>query len=118
MGVKRFGYISLAILILVIIGIAAILLTRSSGRKGLSSEDYRFADVFMEMALAREMAGNDLDSLDVLYNQIFERYDVDSVWLNDYISSISYDADRHKQVWDAIIAKLDSLKRNPEPDSS
>lgn len=118
MGVKRFGYITLAVLILAIIGIAAILLTRSSTRKGLSAEDYRFADVFMEMALAREMAGNDLDSLDVLYNEIFERYDVDSVWLNDYISSISYNADRHKKVWDVIIAKLDSLKRNPEPDSS
>ncbi len=118
MGVRRFSYISAAILVLLIIGIAAIMMTRSAGRKGLSAEDHKFADVFMEMALAREMAGNDLDSLNVLYSGIFERYDVDSVWLYDYISTISYDAEKHKRIWDVIIAKLDSLKRNPEPDSS
>ncbi|UCC78971.1 MAG: hypothetical protein JSW64_11930 [Candidatus Zixiibacteriota bacterium] len=118
MVVRRSSYISIAVLIISIIGIAAILLTRSAGRKGLSAEDDRFADVFIEMALAREMAGNDLDSLDILYSGIFERYDVDSIWLYDYISTISYDAERHKQIWDVIIERLDSLKRNPETDSS
>jgi hypothetical protein len=70
------------------------------------------------MALAREMAGNDLDSLNVLYTNIFGQYDIDSLWLLDYISKISPDAEKHKQVWDVIIEKLDSLKRHPEPDSS
>ncbi len=118
MGVSRFKYISLAVLILIVVGTAAILFTRSPDTKGLSGEDYKFTDVFIEMALAREMAGNDLDSLSVLYANIFERNDIDSLWLLGYISNISLDTERHKSVWDVIIEKLDSLKRNSEPDSS
>ena len=91
---------------------------RSPKIKGLSPDDNKFTDVFIEMALAREMAGNDLDSLNVLYTNIFEQYNIDSLWLLDYISNISYDTEKHKLIWDTIIEKLDSLKRNPGPDSS
>ena len=48
------------------------------------------------MALAREMAGSNLDSLNVLYTNIFEQYDVDSLWLLGYISNIPHDAEKHK----------------------
>jgi len=70
------------------------------------------------MALAREMAGNNPDSLNVLYTNIFEQHGVDSLWLFGYISNIPHDAEKHKLIWDMIIEKLDSLKRDPEPDSS
>lgn len=118
MGVSRLKRISISALFLIIVGGAAVLFTRSTDTKGLSVEDYKFADVFVEMALAREMAGNDLDSLNTLYTNIFEQFDMDSLWLLGYISNISLDAEKHKLVWDAIIEKLDSLKRNSEPDFS
>jgi hypothetical protein len=118
MEVSRLKRIFISVLFLIIVGGAAVLFTRSSGTKSLSAEDYKFTDVFIEMALAREMAGNDLDSLDVLYANIFEQHDIDSLWLLDYISNISLDAEKHKLVWDAITEKLDSLKRNPDADSS
>ncbi|UCE65489.1 MAG: hypothetical protein JSU85_11540 [Candidatus Zixiibacteriota bacterium] len=118
MGVNRLKHISISILFLIIVGGAAILFTRSTDTKGLSAEDYKFTDVFVEMALAREMAGNDLDSLNVLYTNIFEQNNIDSLWLLGYISNISLDVEKHKLIWDVIIEKLDSLKRNPDADSS
>ena len=70
-----------------------------------------------DTTLAREMAGNDPDSLESLYRDIYENHNVDSTWISNYISEISYDVDKHKQIWDLILVKLDSLRKNPEPDS-
>jgi len=105
------------ILVIAVAVTAVVLLSRSRDRQALSPEDDKFANVFIDMALAREMAGNDPDSLDILYGDIFEQYDVDSTWLLEYIAGISSDADKQKVVWDVIVEKLDSLKRNPVPDS-
>ena len=118
MGVSGIKKLIIAIIILAAAGTAALYLTRSHAHKGLSREDYRFADVFIEMAVAREMAGNNLDSLDVLYAGIFKRYDTDSLWLFDYISKMSYDSEKNKIIWDMIMEKLDSLKGIPDSDSA
>jgi hypothetical protein len=110
--------IKLTVLILIIAAaVTAILLTRSRDGQTLSPEDDKFANVFIDMALAREMAGNCPDSIDILYDHIFEQYDVDSTWLLNYIAGISSDAEKQKVIWDVIVEKLDSLKRNPETDS-
>jgi len=105
------------ILVIAIAVIAVVLLSRSRDRQALSPADDKFANVFIDMALAREMVGNDPDSLDILYGDIFEQYGVDSTWLLEYIAGISSDAEKQKVVWDVIVEKLDSLKRNPESDS-
>lgn len=117
MGANRVRKISAAILVFAIAGAAAVLLTRSPDPGDLSPDDHKFAVVFVEMALAREMIGNDLDSLRILYDNIFEQNGVDSLWLLNYITNISNDAEKHKLVWDVIVEKLDSLKNAADPDS-
>jgi hypothetical protein len=118
MGANRVRKISAVILALAIAGTAAVLLTRSPDVENFSDEDDKFTAVFVEMALAREMAGNDLDSLRILYDDIFERNDVDSLWLLNYITNISNDTEKHKIIWDVIVEKLDSLKNAADPDST
>jgi len=117
MAAKRAIRITVFILIIAAAVTAVVLLSRTRDSQVLSPEDDKFANVFIDMALAREMAGNDPDSLDILYGGIFEQYDVDSTWLLEYITGISNDAEKQKVIWDVIVEKLDSLKRNPETDS-
>ena len=117
MAANRAIRITVFILIIAVAVTAVVLLSRTRDRQLLSPEDDKFANVFIDMALAREMAGNDPDSLDILYGEIFKQYDVDSTWLLNYIAGISSDAEKQKVIWDVIVEKLDSLKRNPETDS-
>jgi len=112
------GKIIALILVLAIAGAAAVLLTRSPDTEQLSPRDDRFTNVFVDMALAREMAGNDLDSLRILYGDIFDQYDVDSLWLYDYITEISGNTEKHKLIWDVIVEKLDSINNTVDQDTT
>ena len=118
MGVSGRGKILL--FLIVFAAIAAILFIISGRRQAdvLQPDDIKFAEVYAEMALARETAGDNPDYLDSLYSGIYERYDVDSSWLFDYASTVSYDAEKQKMIWDSIVEKLDSLKTTRDPDSS
>jgi hypothetical protein len=118
MGANRVRKLSALILSLAIAGTAAVLLTRSPDAGSFSVEDEKFTVVFVEMALAREMVGNDLDSLRILYDEIFQRNEVDSLWILNYITDISNDTEKHKLIWDVIVEKLDSIKNSATPDST
>ena len=118
MGANSRRYSFFVAIILVIAGTAVIFLTRSRDTNILSDQDNRFVKVYIEMALASEMAGNNLDSLNLFYERIFEGNEVDSVWMLDYVSKISYNTDKHKLIWGKIVEKLDSLRQNPGPDST
>lgn len=118
MGVNRVRKISALILVFAIAGTAAVLLMRSPDEDNFSIDDDRFTVVFVEMALAREMVGNDLDSLRILYDDIFRRNDVDSLWLLNYITNLSGDTEKHKLIWDIIVEKLDSIKDSAAADST
>ncbi len=113
---RRFSFF--AAIILVIAGTAIIFLLRSRDTNILSEQDGRFVKVYIEMALASEMAGNNLDSLNLFYEGIFESNGVDSVWMLNYVSKISYNTEKHKIIWDKIVEKLDSLRQNPDPDTT
>jgi hypothetical protein len=118
MGLRKLKFIFVAVLMIAVIGTAAFLYTRSVDDKSFTERDNRFTDVFIEMALAREMVGDNPDSLDTLYSEIFKKYGVDSTWIFNYIASISDNAEKNKEIWDVILEKLDSLRKKPPPDST
>lgn len=117
MAANRARKILAAILIVAVAGSAVVFLTGSPDKEKFTREDDKFASVFVQMAVAREMAGNDRDSLKILYENIFRQYAVDSLWLVDYLSSLSDNTEKHKMIWDVIVEKLDSLNSNPERNS-
>jgi hypothetical protein len=117
MGANTGRYSFFAAIILIIAAAAIVFFWRSKNISSFSIEDDKFVTVYIEMAVASEMAGNNLDSLNLFYERIFNSNGVDSSWMFDYVSKISYDAEKHKLIWDSIVEKLDSLRKNSGPDS-
>ncbi len=118
MGVNARRYSFFAAIMLIIAVAAIVFSWRSKNVNSFSSEDDKFVTVYIEMALASEMAGNNLDSLNLFYERIFDSSSVDSSWMFDYVSKISYNTEKQKLIWDSIVEKLDSLRKNPAPDSA
>jgi hypothetical protein len=118
MGVS--GRRNVIALLFIIAAIAGTIYFISSKKQAgiLQPDDIEFADVYTDMALARESAGNNTVRLDSLYFEIYERHGIDSAWLINYANAVSYDAERQKKIWDYIVEKLDSLKTAPESGSS
>ena len=117
MGLKRIKYILIAVLVAAAAGTAIILSTGSPQKNDLNENDKLFINLYIELALAREMAGNNQDSLKLKYDDIFETCGADSSWMFNYVTTISQNADKQVKIWDMILEKLDSLKTSEAADS-
>jgi hypothetical protein len=110
MAVNRRWKLIILLIVLAAIAAAVYLMLHKKEAIPLQPDDIRFVEVFTEMALARQAAGDNYDYLDSLYSVIYKKYDVDSTWLFDYASKASNDAEKEKKIWDLIVGKIDSLK--------
>jgi hypothetical protein len=107
------------IFLLVAITAIAVLQFQRSRRAGrLSADDERFVSTYTELAIAREMFIGDPDSLVSVYERIFLQNGTDSTWMLDHILIISDDTERQLLLWDRIVDRLDSFKRNQLPDTA
>ena len=117
MGLKGIKYILIAVLVAAAAGTAIILSTGSPQNNDLNENDKLFINLYIELALAREMAGNNQDSLKMKYDDIFQTYGADSLWMFNYVTTISQNTDKQVKIWDMILEKLDSLKTSEDADS-
>ena len=116
MAAKRL--LTIIVLLAAITAIAVLLFQRYQHTSRLSTDDERFVSTYTELAVAREMFTGDPDSLALVYERIFLQNDTDSVWMLHHIESISDDTKRRLMLWDIIVDRLDSLKRNHLPDTT
>ena len=110
MGVSGRGWIVLLLIIIIAASAAGYFIYGTRKTDVLRSEDLKFVEIYTEMSVAREMAGRDSLLLDSLYSDIYDRYNIDSTWLLNYVSAVSGKAEKQKMIWDAVVARLDSLK--------
>ena len=116
MAAKRL--LTIIVLLAAITAIAVIQFQRYRHTGRLSADDERFVSTYTELAVAREMFAGDPDSLASVYERIFLQNGTDSTWMLHHIESISHDTKRRLILWDRIVDRLDSLKRNHLPDTT
>jgi hypothetical protein len=110
--------VKLALIFLVIFaGIAMAINIRSRLFDYHKSQEKRFVSTYLAMSVARERFINDPDSLKTTLKDIFEKYGTDSVWMADYGKGLSIDLKRGNRIWADITTKLDSLRKESNPDS-
>ena len=116
MAVKRL--LTIIVLLATVIAIAFLQFQRYRHTTRLSADDERFVSTYTELAVARVMFTGDPDSLALVYERIFLQNETDSAWMLQHIESISDDTKRRLSLWDRIVERLDSLKKNHIPDST
>lgn len=118
MGVSRRRKIIILLVILAAIALAAYFFLHKRRSSLLQPDDIKFVEVYTEMAVARQAAGDDFNYLDSLYSVVYKKYDVDSAWLFNYAAKTSNSARKEKEIWDLIVERLDSLRTALDSDSS
>lgn len=116
MAAKRL--LTTIVLLAVVAAIAVLQFQRYRLNSRLSTDDERFVSTYTELAVARVMFTGDPDSLTSVYERIFLQNGTDSAWMLHHIESISDDTKRRLLLWDRIVDRLDSLKRNHLPDTT
>ena len=114
MGVSGRRILILILIVIAAVAVACYILFGAKKTDILDAKDIKFIDVYSEMSVAREMAGDDTIYLDSIYSEIYKRYDVDFSWIVNYVAGVSGDAGKQKRIWDDIVARLDSLKSLPD----
>jgi hypothetical protein len=113
MAAKRL--LPIILLLAIVTAIALLQLQRSRRAARLSVEDERFIATYTELAVAREIFSGNSDSLASVYQRIFLQNGTDSTWMLDHIRSMSDDTERKLLLWDRIVDRLDSLKKDSYP---
>ena len=116
MAVKPFAKLAL-ILFVILAGIAVTMGARSRFLNYRKSQEKRFVSTYLAMSLAREKFIGNPDSLSIALRRVFDKYGTDSVWMADYGKKLSIDLKLGNHIWADITTKLDSLKKEPNPDS-
>jgi len=116
MAVKPFAKLAL-ILFVILAGIAVIMGARSRLLSNRKSKENRFVSTYLAMSLARESFLGNPDSLSIALKHVFDKYGTDSVWMADYGKRLSVDLKLGNRIWADITTKLDSLKKESNPDS-
>ena len=105
------------ILILIVAGIAAAFAVRSRFLQQRQADENRFISTYLAMSLSREKYIAQPDSFNIAIREIFGKFETDSTWMADYGRKLSKDLVKSEHVWARIAAKLDSLRKTPNPDS-
>jgi hypothetical protein len=116
MAVKPFAKVAL-ILFVILAGIAVTMGARSRFLNNRKSQEKRFVSTYLAMSLAKERFIGNPDSLKIALMDAFDKYGTDSVWMADYGKRLSVDLKLGNRIWADITTKLDSLKKESNPDS-
>jgi len=93
---------------------AAILFSRSLQSSQHLRDDGKFIKTYVELAVARQICGNNPDSLTILFDDIFKSNRADSAWMERYIKGIGKNPGRYEKIWQSIVDALDSLKNESD----
>jgi hypothetical protein len=115
MAVKPLANLALIFLV-ILAGIAVAIGARSRLLNYSTSQEKRFVSTYLAMSLARERFIGNPDSLKIALKDVFEIYGTDSVWMANYGKRLSIDLKLGNRIWADITTKLDSLRKNPNPD--
>jgi hypothetical protein len=116
MAVKPLTKLALFFLV-ILAGIAVTIGARSRLLNYRKSQEKRFVSTYLAMSLAKERFIGNPDSLSIALRDVFDKYGTDSVWIADYGKGLSIDLKRGNRIWADITTKLDSLRKEPNPDS-
>lgn len=108
MAAKR--YVIIFVSLAAIAAIAALYYSSNSSRFRKSSEDQKFARTYAELALAREIYGNNPDSLEAAFQRIFRSNGCDSTWMYNHLKKIA-DPRRYDDILKDVTSYLDSLTK-------
>jgi len=108
MAVRRLPII--IVFLAAIIVIAALQYSAKKSAAQRSADDARFANTYVQLAVAGETYRNNPDSLEIALAGIFRANDCDSTWMYNHINSLVEDPQRYERIWNKIMAVLDSLE--------
>ena len=117
MAAKFAGKLTVAFAAIIIIGAVLFYYGRPQN-SGLDKSDIdKFVQLYIDMSLVKEMNFFDQDSIRIKYDELYKNADVDSIWITEFTDKLSHHPETQKEIWQAIVSKLDSLKENVQPDT-
>ena len=107
--------ILILILLLSIAGIAIALVIKSRLSYESKKNQEKFISTYLDISIARGKYSNEGDSLKAALENIYRKHGINSVWMVNYIRKLPDDLLKSEQIWDIIVAKLDSMRQVAHP---
>lgn len=115
MAAKRL--LIIVIFLAAVVTVAALRYAGNLRSREMRIDDHKFVRAYVDLSVARQLYEFNPDSLRAISDRIFRENDVDSAWMEQHLEKIKGDPDRFENTWKSIVETLDSLKKNPVPDS-
>ena len=101
------------VVVLIAAGVLAIWFARLRLLNLQQSAENRFVSAYVDLSIARERYGNNPDSLEAAFREIYLNDDIDSAWMAGYVKKLKGDIDKSERIWGKVTARLDSLQKKP-----